>query len=130
MNGLLLDTHVALWLAGDPERLSPDAAAAVASADELLLASPSWYELAWLHRAGRVRSRTPLRAWLDVVAVGLRTLPMTPAVAARAVSLPDTFPKDPFDRMIFATAVEHGLNLVTGDGAMRRHDVGRRVVVW
>jgi PIN domain nuclease of toxin-antitoxin system len=32
--------------------------------------------------------------------------------------------------MIFATAVEHGLNLVTGDGAMRRHDVARRVVVW
>lgn len=130
MSDVLLDSHVVIWLATAPELLSPDASAAVASARDLMVVGATWYELAWLHRAGRLQSRTPVRAWLDVLAEGIRTLPLTPAIAARAVSLPDSFPKDPTDRVIFATAVEHGLTLVSADRAMRRHDDERRFVVW
>lgn len=45
-----------------------------------------------------------------------------------AVALPDSFPGDPADRLIYATAVEHGLRLVTKDAQMRKH--GRSVAVW
>lgn len=40
------------------------------------------------------------------------------------------FPADPADRLIYATAVEHGLELVTKDRAIRDHDHPRSVVVW
>ena len=95
-----------------------------------MVVGPTWYELAWLHRSGRLPSKTPLRAWLDVLAQGVRTLPITPAVAARAASLPNAFPKDPFDRLVFATAVEYGIRLVTRDEAIRRFDTDGRVVIW
>ena len=130
MTTILIDTHVAHWLAADPARLTETAVAAVGAASELAVAGPTWYELAWLHQSGRLRSTLPLRHWLDRLAEGLRTLPLTPAVAARAVALPADFPRDPFDRIIFATAVEHGLRLVTRDEAIRRYDAEGRVVVW
>jgi PIN domain nuclease of toxin-antitoxin system len=55
---------------------------------------------------------------------------VTPAVAARAVALPEAFPRDPFDRIIFATAVEHGLRLVTHDEAIRQFDAEGHIVIW
>jgi len=130
MTTVLIDTHVAHWLACDPARLSEAAATAIKAASGLAVAGPTWYELAWLHQSGRLQSTLPLRTWLDGLAEGLRTLPLTPAVAARAVALPANFPRDPFDRIIFATAVEHGLRLVTRDEAIRRYDAGGRVAVW
>jgi PIN domain nuclease of toxin-antitoxin system len=44
---------------------------------------------------------------------------MTPAIAGAAVSLPSSFPRDPADRLIYATAIEHGLDLVTKDQEIR-----------
>lgn len=44
-----------------------------------------------------------------------------PAIAATAVGLPDTFPGDPADRLIYATAVERGWRLVTKDRRLRDH---------
>jgi PIN domain nuclease of toxin-antitoxin system len=126
----LLDTHALHWLTTDPDRLAADASSAIASADELVVAAPTWYELALLLTRGRVAARIPLRAWLDELGRGVRTLPMTPAIAARAVELPSTFPRDPADRIIFATALETGLRLVTRDRHMREHDSRGDVVVW
>ena len=130
MKTLLLDTHVVHWLADEPERLSPAAMAAIERADELAVAPPTWFELAWLHKSGRLESSIPLRAWLDGLASGLRTIPLGPGVAARAAELPDTFPRDPADRIIFATAVEHGLPLLTRDREMHAHAGGGIRVVW
>lgn len=75
-------------------------------------------------------ARIPLRTWLDELSLGVRTLPLTPAIAARAVALPDGSPRDPADRIIFATAVEHRLRLVTRDRRMREHDAADNVVTW
>ena len=130
MTTILLDTHVVQWLTSDPARLSRRAAEAVSSATELAVAGPTWFELAWLYRSGRLRSRLPLRAWLDGLADGLRTLHVTPAIAARAAELPADFPSDPFDRIIFATAVEHGITLVTRDERMWAQDENGITVIW
>lgn len=128
MTTILLDTHILHWQAAEPERLAPAEASAIAAADELVVAAVTWFELAWLHRSGRLGSRIPMRTWLDELARRVRTMPLTPAIAARAAELPDDFPRDPADRLIFATAVEHGLRLVTRDRRMRAFDPGGTVV--
>lgn len=130
MTAVLLDTHVVHWWSIEPARLSHAAADAIANADELAIASVSWYELAWLAQHGRIVMTLPIRSWLDGLAGQLRTLEVTPAVAATAVALPSSFPGDPADRLIYATAIEHGWPLVTRDERLRRHRHPRRITVW
>jgi PIN domain nuclease of toxin-antitoxin system len=127
---LLLDSHVLHWWSAEPDRLSRPAARAVEEADELAVASISWFELAWLAEHGRIVVTLPVRAWLEMLARDVRTVGVTPAVAARAAALPATFPGDPADRLVYATAVEHGWRLVTKDGRLRRHRHPRPVTVW
>jgi PIN domain nuclease of toxin-antitoxin system len=55
---------------------------------------------------------------------------ITPAIADTAVGLPSTFPRDPTDRIVYATAIEHGVKLVTRDEAIAEHDRPRSLVVW
>jgi len=127
---LLVDTHVLLWWSVAPDRLSPRATQAIESADELALAAVSFWELAWMAGHGRVRVSVPLRAWLADLSRGVRTAALTPAIAACAAELPATFPGDPADRLIYATAVEHGWRLVTKDGRLHAHDPGGAVTLW
>lgn len=130
MRTLLLDSHVLHWLADHPERLSAAAATAIERADELAVASPTWFELAWLRTRGRIQGTVPLRAWLDQLAQGVRTLPLGPGVATRAAELPASFPADPADRIIFSTAIELGLPLVTRDRRMHEHARGAPRLIW
>ena len=130
MTTLVLDTHVLHWWSAEPDRLSPAAEEALRSCDELAVASITWFELAWLAEHGRIGLGIPLRSWLEELAAGVRTVPTTPAIAATAVGLPESFPGDPADRIIYATAVEHGWQLVTKDQRLRRHRHPRSVTVW
>jgi PIN domain nuclease of toxin-antitoxin system len=124
---LLLDTHVLHWWASEPDRLSGSATRTIEAADELAVSAISWYELAWLARHDRIAVAIPLRSWLDGLAADVRTIPITPAIAATAVELPEAFPGDPADRMTYATAVERGWQLVTKDQRLRNH---RHVTIW
>jgi PIN domain nuclease of toxin-antitoxin system len=127
---LLLDTHVLLWLGAEPERLSSLAADAIDRADELAVASITWFELAWLAEHDRVITGIPVRTWLSGLASDVRSIPITPAIADTAVSLGSSFPADPADRIIYATAVEHGLRIVTKDQRLRRHTHPRDITIW
>jgi PIN domain nuclease of toxin-antitoxin system len=127
---VLLDSHVVHWLADEPERLSPAAAAAIAEADELAVAAISWVELAWLGARERLILPIPLRAWLEQLARDVRTVPLTPAIAARAAELPRSFPRDPSDRLIYAAAIEHGWRLVTKDLQLRAYDTASAITIW
>jgi PIN domain nuclease of toxin-antitoxin system len=130
VSGILLDTHVVHWWSAEPERVSAPASDALGEADELVVAAISWYELAWLARHERIALTVPIRSWLQGLAARLRTVAVTPAIADSAVSLPSSFPRDPADRLIYATAIEHGLKLVTKDQTIRDHDAPRSIVVW
>ena len=130
MTTLVLDSHVVHWWSAEPSRISRAATKAVNEADELAVAAISWFELGWLAEHERIIVTIPIRSWLDRLAAQVRTLPLTPAIAATAVALPSSFPGDPADRLIYATAIEHGLRLVTKDRKLRDHRHPRRLAVW
>jgi len=130
VGAVLLDTHVVHWLSAEPQRISAPARETLDLADELAIAAISWFELAWLARNERILLNIPIRSWLQGLASQLRTIGVTPAIADTAVALPSSFPRDPADRLIYATAVEHDLPLVTKDRAIRGHARPRSRTVW
>ena len=128
---LLLDTHVVHWWSIDAtEQISRTAQTAIEAADELAVAAVSWFELAWLAHHGRIVVRVPIRSWLEALSRQVRTFPITPAIADLAVGLPPSFPGDPADRLIYATAMEHGMTLVTKDEQLRAHPFPVQIAVW
>jgi PIN domain nuclease of toxin-antitoxin system len=127
---VLLDTHVVHWWSAEPERVSKAATKALSDADELALAAISWFELAWLARHERIAVTIPIRSWLEQLSAEVRTIGITPAIADTAVSLPSSFPGDPADRLIYATAIENGWRLITKDQKLRDHHQPRPVTLW
>lgn len=128
---LLLDTHVVHWWSIDASELISSAArSAIEDADELAVSAISWFELAWLAHHERIIVRQPVRTWLEGLARHVRTLGVTPAIADTAVRLAPTFPGDSADRLIYATAVEHGIQLVTKDERLRAHAFPVRITLW
>jgi PIN domain nuclease of toxin-antitoxin system len=127
---VLLDTHIIHWWSAEPDRLSRAATRALEEADELAVAGISWFELAWLARHERIVVTIPVRSWLEQLAAQVRTVELTPAIADTAASLPSSFPGDPADRLIYATAIEHGWRLVTKDRRIRAHRHPRPLALW
>jgi PIN domain nuclease of toxin-antitoxin system len=130
MTTVLLDSHVVHWWSAEPDRLSTAATQALDAADELAVASISWFELAWLAVRERIVVSITIRSWLEDLAAAVRTVGTTPAIAATAAGLPGSFPGDPADRLIYATAIEHGWRLVTKDGRLQGHRHPQPVTIW
>jgi PIN domain nuclease of toxin-antitoxin system len=126
----MLDTHVIHWWSAEPDRISRAATKALNEADELAVAAISLFELAWLANRERIIVTVPIRSWLEQLAREVRTVGITPAIADTAVSLPSSFPGDPADRLIYATAIEHGWRLITKDGKLRAHRHPRSLALW
>jgi PIN domain nuclease of toxin-antitoxin system len=127
---VLLDSHVLHWLTAEPDRLSAPARDAIGTASDVTVSDVTWYELAWLGQSRRIVLTTPVLAWLQGLAANVRTIPVTPAIAATGAALPTSFPRDSADRLIYATAIEHGWPLVTKDERLRSHPYPRSITLW
>jgi PIN domain nuclease of toxin-antitoxin system len=84
-------------------------------------------EIARLGRAGEVDLKPDPAGWLEDLPLRYDILPFTPAIAWRTVNL-DWTHKDPADRLICATALEHNLTLITNDREITRW--GGVPVLW
>ena len=128
---ILLDTHVLVWLALAPNKLSKNAKQAIQNERKtgvLAVSGISLWELAWLVKNGRIQTDLSVEAFVREAVAKTRVLPITPAIAAQAVSFPDSYPKDPQDRIIGATALVEGIALLTHDKMIRKSRLVR--VIW
>lgn len=128
---ILLDTHIVIWLAFAPEKLSKRAKEVIREArlqGGLAIAAITLLELAWLAENGRIETILSVESFVRECASKTTVLPITPEIAARAVSFPASYPKDPQDRLIGATALVEGIQLVTHDKRIKRS--GIVPVIW
>ena len=119
---ILLDTHVLLWAAGQPERLSTKARSLLSDTQNALFFSPaSLWEIAIKRELGRrdfeADPRVLRRGLLDN---GYEEIAIRSDHAVAVNDLPPIH-KDPFDRMLVAQATIEGVILVTSDRLVARY---------
>lgn len=122
---LLLDTQTLLWWREGNRRLGRRARAAIErDAAAVLVSAASGWEIAIKSRAGRLRLRDPVDAWMSVAleSSGFGMLPITMRHATAVARLPDHH-ADPFDRLLIAQAQLEHLTIVTSDGVFDDYDV-------
>jgi PIN domain nuclease of toxin-antitoxin system len=128
---ILVDTHVVVWLAFDQGRVSQKAKTAIdharRNAEGLAISDITLLELATLVSKGRIRLDISLESFLQEVESRFVVLPISGRACARAVGLPATYPKDPADRIIGATALVEGMSLLTANRDIRRSRAVRTI---
>jgi len=132
---VLLDTHVLLWWKAGGSKLSRAATRTLAGAERLHVSPIVFWEVATLVVKGRVELDRDVFEWVaDVLGdERIESAPLSGRAAANAALLGTRgFMGDPADRLIYATAAELVLPLVSKDGRIRsfaeRHKDVR--VIW
>jgi PIN domain nuclease of toxin-antitoxin system len=128
---IVLDTHAWVWWAGETGDLSPAAAQTIAEAEEIGVCTISCWEVAMLVARRRLELKLDVEGWVAAALrlPGVVELRLDARMATRAGGLDrESFPGDPADRIIYATAVERGARLLSRDAAIAAHDPAR--VVW
>lgn len=126
---LLVDTHLLLWAAGEPKRLSKAARTLLADPrNSILFSAASRWEIASKSSIGRedfeVNARLFRRGLLDN---GYEELPVRSEHAVAIDDLP-AIHKDPFDRILIAQATVEGIVLLTSDKVVARYSGAVRLV--
>lgn len=122
---IILDTHAWLWWFTAPERLSDAAREAIDGALGIGVSTLSAWEIATLVARGRISLDREVSMWVRQALADARidSLAPSPEVAVAAGLLDaKSFPGDPVDRLIYATARSIGATLITRDEAIRAFD--------
>jgi PIN domain nuclease of toxin-antitoxin system len=124
---IVLDTHAWLWWLAAPNKLSRKAARAIERADRIGVSAASVYELTHLVERRRLRLDVPIRSWVRDALNRIEVEPLTidAGIALDAARL--HLVGDPFDRIIYATAVARDARLVTRDQRLRSWDADRAI---
>lgn len=122
---IVLDTHAWLWWLAAPERLSRTAEQAIERASRIGISTLSAWEVTMLALRGRISLDREVSLWVGQALADERVEPLAPSaeVAVSAGLLDaESFPGDPVDRLIYATARSTGATLITRDAAIRAFD--------
>lgn len=127
---ILLDTQSWIWWVSLDPRLSRAAREAADMDREIRISVVSCWEVAMLAGKGRIGLGQSVESWIrdslrspDIQLVGLDV-----GSAVRAAAFGPSFPRDPADRLIAATALTLGCPLVTSDRPIRAS--GEVPVIW
>jgi PIN domain nuclease of toxin-antitoxin system len=113
---LLVDTHLLLWAAGQPQKLSKKARRLLEDAgSQVWFSAASLWEVAIKHALGREDFNVePQRLRRALIDNGWHELTISGEHALATLNLPPIH-KDPFDRMLIAQAHVEGVILATSD---------------
>lgn len=128
---ILLDTHVLVWLAREPAKLSKAANDAIRAARHtggLAISAITLWELGWLATHGRLNIVGTVDAFVEEITSRTAIRPITSRIAVLANQLPPTYSSDPGDRLIGATAMIEGIALVTKNRNIR--DCKQIKTIW
>jgi PIN domain nuclease of toxin-antitoxin system len=121
---ILVDTHVVVWLALEPSRISASAQDAIDEARKtvrgLAISDFTLFELSLLFRKKQFSLTVNPESFLSEVQHRFIVLPITANIALQAFALPPSYPKDPADRIIGATAMIEDIALLTADREIRK----------
>jgi PIN domain nuclease of toxin-antitoxin system len=124
---LLLDTHTLLWFLANDLRLSRTAKTAIEDAENERWLSPiSLLEIAIKVRIGKLPLPAPFAVMFpaELLDADIHLLPLEVDHIEPLTTLP-LYHKDPFDRVVVATALAEGLILVSADPAFDAYGIAR-----
>jgi PIN domain nuclease of toxin-antitoxin system len=118
--GILLDTHVWIWLFSGSSELSQDSIDRInqeGNQGKVFISAISVWELSMLVAKNRVNLSEPIHQWVQksLSQPGVNLSLLTPEIAIESSFLPGDFHGDPADRIIVATARINDLILLTRD---------------
>ncbi len=122
----ILDTHVLIWWNMHPKKLYDkvrDLLSAPKRYEELLLSAISPWEFSKLIEKEKLGISCNPEEWIDEALdmPKLRLVPLTPTIAYRSTSLPQSFNGDPADQIIVATAREENATVLTKDRLIQKY---------
>lgn len=119
---LLLDTHILLWAAAEPHKLSSEATALISDSTNMLyFSAASLWEVVIKNGLGRQDFQVnPHLLRRGLVDNGYLELPISSQHTLAVSHLPDIH-KDPFDRILIAQAESEGFLLLTADELVARY---------
>jgi PIN domain nuclease of toxin-antitoxin system len=125
----LADTHLLLWAAAAPEKLSAEAIGFMsAGAHEVYFSAASIWEVAIKTARGRPDFQVDAeKLRVELTREGFLELPVSAAHGAAIAGLPPLH-QDPFDRLLLAQAILEGMVFLTADRQLGRYPGPVRVV--
>jgi PIN domain nuclease of toxin-antitoxin system len=125
VNKILLDTCTLLWLELSPSRVPAGLIGMLADRNnELFIGATSIWEIILKWSAGKLALPNAPTDFVAAVRTksNIETLALVESAVLQAAKLPPLH-KDPFDRILIAQAIEHGLTLATPDPLIRQYAV-------
>lgn len=121
---MILDTCALLWLVGQREVLSDATLSAIEETHDVGVSAITAFEIGQKYKRGLLELPLAPLPWFEraMRIHRLTTLPLTPGICFRATELPEIH-KDPFDRLIIATALLTDRPVVTSDKTFERYGI-------
>jgi PIN domain nuclease of toxin-antitoxin system len=124
----LIDTQIMIWLEGNPEKLSPAATLVLSSPGSFFLSKASVWELVIKISVGKIKLEKPtdffITDFLNSFSIQLMDIGLSEILSQEKLPL---FHKDPFDRLIIATAIKNDMTILSSDDLFDKYPVKR---IW